>query len=285
LSKTGQEVCEYRFRHNDGTYRWMRDEARLMRDVSGAPIEVIGYWIDITERKQVEERLRTAERLAAIGELAAMIGHDLRNPLTGITAAAYYLRTNVGTLLDAKGKEMLSIVERDIEYSNKIIDNLLEYSREVYLDLGETTPAAVVDEALSLLKPPGPIAVLNLAAMTPIMTVDEEKIRRAILNIVENAFDAMPDGGQLTITSTEVDGTVKIAFSDTGCGMSKEIIEKLWSPLFTTKAKGMGLGLPISKRIVEAHGGTIAVGSEVGKGATFTLTLPTSTRDPAVSPG
>jgi PAS domain S-box-containing protein len=225
----------------------------------------------------VEERtreLRKSERLAAIGELAAMVGHDLRNPLTGITAAAYYLKTKWGSRFDPKTNEMLKLIERDIEYSNKIIEDLLEYSREIRLDLTESTPRSITDDALGLVKPPRNVTVLNLTAITPRMTADVEKVKRAFLNIIKNAFDAMPQGGKLTITSTEVDGNVKVAFADTGMGIGKATMEKLWSGPFTTKAKGIGLGLPISKRIVEAHGGSISVESEAGKGTTFTVTLP-----------
>jgi len=115
---------------------------------------------------------------------------------------------------------------------------------------------------------------LNLTAVTPRMTVDVEKVKRAFLNIIKNAFDAMPQGGKLTITSVEANGNVKVEFADTGTGMSKSTMEKLWSGPFTTKAKGIGLGLPISKRIIQAHGGSISMESETGRGTSFTVTLP-----------
>jgi signal transduction histidine kinase len=203
-----------------------------------------------------------------------MVGHDLRNPLTGITAAAYYLKTKWGSRFDPKTNEMLKLIERDVEYSNKIIEDLLEYSREIRLDLIESTPRSITEDALRLVKPPRNVTVLNLTAVTPRMTVDVEKVKRAFLNIIKNAFDAMPQGGKLTITSAEANGNVKVEFADTGTGIGEAAMEKLWSGPFTTKAKGIGLGLPISKRIVEAHGGSISVESEAGRGTAFTVTLP-----------
>jgi two-component system sensor histidine kinase HydH len=99
-------------------------------------------------------------------------------------------------------------------------------------------------------------------------------MRRAFTNIIKNAIDAMPNGGKLAIISKKINECVEISFSDTGIGMEKKVIEKLWTPLFTTKAKGMGFGLPICKRIVESHGGKISVESTEGEGSTFTMTLP-----------
>jgi two-component system, sporulation sensor kinase E len=110
------------------------------------------------------------------------------------------------------------------------------------------------------------------------MEVDIDKIKRVFVNMIRNAIDVMPKGGRLTIKSTKLNENVQITFSDTGMGMTKETLEKLWAPLFTTKAKGMGLGLAICKRIVEAHGGSISVESVVGKGTTFAITIPIKPR-------
>jgi signal transduction histidine kinase len=104
--------------------------------------------------------------------------------------------------------------------------------------------------------------------------VDKEKMKRVFVNIIKNAVAAMPKGGKLTISSRKTDDAVEISFTDTGVGMSKEVLEKLWTPFFTTKAKGLGLGLPICKRIVEAHDGKITVNSVLNKGTTFTVTVP-----------
>jgi signal transduction histidine kinase len=107
------------------------------------------------------------------------------------------------------------------------------------------------------------------------MKVDVDKMKRAFVNILKNSFEAMPEGGKLTIKSKKSGGKVEIAFADTGAGIPKETLERLFIPLFTTKARGMGFGLAICKRIIEAHGGKISVESTLGKGTTFTLIIPT----------
>jgi signal transduction histidine kinase len=267
-------VFEYRFLHKDGTSRWIREEAKVIRDAAGNPVEVMGCWTDVTERKRLEEELAKSQRLATIGELAAMVGHDLRNPLTGIATATYNLKTHLGKRIDGEAKEALEIIEQDIQSSDKIINDLLEYSRETYLDLKETDAKSITKDALVHTKIPAKIRIANSTHNQPKILIDAEKMRRVFINLIKNAVDAMPKRGTLRIASRKSDGNLEITIADTGTGMTRETIDKLWSPLFTTKAKGMGLGLPIAKRLVEAHGGSITVESKVGKGSSFTVTLP-----------
>lgn len=288
------------------TVRKRKDGTLVSVSISVAPITVenklvgyVGLYKDITERLQMQKKLQEysehleelvekrtkqlremqqqllkAERLAAIGELAGMVGHDLRNPLTSIASAVYYLKTKLGSKVDKKTREMLKLIEKSVEYSNKIIRDLLEYSREIKLELSETTPKSIVKEALALVKIPKKVQVLDLTRDKPKIKVDVEKMKRVLVNIIKNAIEAMPKGGKLTIRSRTRDNSVEITFTDTGVGMSKETLKKIWNPFFTTKAKGMGLGLSICKRIVEAHGGKIFVKSTVGKGTTFTVIMP-----------
>jgi signal transduction histidine kinase len=234
--------------------------------------------------KQVEERTRQlqqtqaklvkSERLAAIGELAGMVGHDLRNPLTSIKGAAYFLKAKYSKGLDATGKMMLATIDNSIDYSNKIINDLLDYSKDIKLELAGTTPKSLLKNTFALIKVPENIKIADETEDTPKFKADTGKMSRVFVNLIKNAFEAMPQGGTFTITSREAKGSVEIVFEDTGIGMSQETLNKLWTPLFTTKAKGMGFGLPICKRIVEAHGGRIFVESAAGIGTTFTVTLP-----------
>ncbi|MEM3881283.1 MAG: CHASE4 domain-containing protein [Candidatus Bathyarchaeia archaeon] len=214
------------------------------------------------------------ERIKAIRTLAAMVGHDLRNPLTGISGAAQYLKRKYGSLMDEKGREMLEVIEKDVQYSNKIINDLLEYSTAIRLNLRETTPKSLVTEALSHIAFPKNIQLIDSTQDTLKIKVDVDKMKRVFINLIRNAVDAMPNGGKLTITSENANGKVKFVFADTGMGISEEHLKRIFEPLFTTKARGMGLGLPICKRMIEAHGGTISVESEQNKGTTFTITLP-----------
>ncbi len=258
------------------------ENARLFQQLDSARKQIKEY-ADKLELKveqrtrqlmETHDKLLKAERLAAIGEVAAMVGHDLRNPLTGIVGAAYYLKMKLSPHMDPVTNEMLELIEKDIEYSNKIVNDLLEYSKEMQLELTDTTPKSVMKEALSLVKIPDNINVLDKTSNEPRLMVDVEKMKRVFVNLIRNAIEAMPRGGKLTVTSKEANGTIRITFTDTGVGMTKEMVERMCTPLFTTKAKGMGLGLPICKRIIEAHGGNVGVESTVGKGTKFTLTIP-----------
>jgi PAS domain S-box-containing protein len=258
------------------------ENAQLIENLEKARKELKRYASQLEQK--VEERTRTlidfqdrllkAQRLAVIGELAGMVGHDLRNPLTSITGAAYYLKKRLAEKCDGKIMEMIELIEKNIAYSNKIVNDLLDYSREVKLDLTETSPKTMVEEALSCVEIPKSIQVVNKAKSPVKIKVDFEKMKRIFINLIRNAVEAMPNGGTLTVKSRKRGDKIEFTFSDTGVGMSEEVLKKLWTPLFTTKAKGMGFGLPVCKRFVEAHGGSIRAESTLGKGTTFTVTIP-----------
>jgi PAS domain S-box-containing protein len=264
---------EYRIKRKDGDWIWLHDRSVSTYENNGMHY-ADGIFSDVTVRKRMEEELLKSRRLAAIGELAAMVGHDLRNPLTSITGAAYYLNTKLASKIGAREKEMLTIIEKSIRYSDKIVNDLLEYSRELHLELVETDARSIAEDALAHMTVPRRIRIENSTKNKPKTWVDAEKMRRVFLNIMQNAFDAMPEGGTLRIASLKSNDGLQIIFVDSGVGMKKEIVANLWNPLFTTKAKGMGFGLPIAKRFVEGHGGSISVESHPGKGSTFTVTLP-----------
>jgi signal transduction histidine kinase len=226
------------------------------------------------ELVESQARLLKSERLAAIGEMAGMIGHDLRNPLSGIKNACYYLRKKQGNFVGDKGLEMLCIIDRSVQYADKIVNDLLDYSREIRLTRENCSPKAIINYIILSSKVPKGVKILGHVEDNVSLHIDETKIQRVFTNLINNAFDAMPNGGTLEIASHQKGKDFLIIFSDTGTGMTSETIEQIFTPLFTTKAQGMGFGLPICKRIVEAHGGTITVASTIGKGTSFTITLP-----------
>ena len=230
------------------------------------------------ELKEAQGRLLKAERFAAIGELAGMVGHDLRNPLMGIKNAAYYLKKKSSACTDDNGKTMINVIDNAIEHANRIINDLLDYSREMHLELGECSPKSLLKSVLPMIQVPDKIEIIDRTADDPVMLADVDKVVRVFTNLVKNALDAMPEGGTLEIRSSRKGENVEFVFIDSGEGISEKVMAKLFTPLFTTKAKGMGFGLAICKRIVEAHGGKVTVESVVGKGTTFTVTLPIEPR-------
>jgi len=252
----------------------------IVRSNRGQDIGITCILHDITYRKEMENKLVKAERFASIGELAGMIGHDLRNPLTSIQGATYYLKTKHVDKMGNTEKEMFKTIEKSIEYSDKIITDLLDYSRVIKLDFETITPKQLMSNILSIIQTPQNIEVQNLTKDHPVIEVDISKMSRVFANIIKNAFDSMPNGGTLTVTCKKSNRNLEVYFVDTGEGMSKETIGKLWTPLFTTKAKGMGFGLAICKRIVEAHGGGISAESIIGTGTTIMVTIPLDRHTP-----
>jgi two-component system cell cycle sensor histidine kinase/response regulator CckA len=295
------DAHEYNVPAADGKPTWVEIIATPIKDKDGNLIAALELVVDITEKKllqselaeysqklkqlveerteqlkQTQTKLLKAEKLAAIGELAGMVGHDLRNPLTGIKGATYYLKNKYAAEIGATGKEMLSTIENAIDHANKIINDLLEYSSKLSLELEETTPKSLLTNALSSIEVPERIRIIDATEGKPKIKADIGNVQKVFVNIINNAMDAMPETGTLTITSHRAEDNLAVTFKDTGIGMTKETLSKLklGFPLFTTKAKGMGFGLPICKRIIEAHGGKISLQSTLGKGTTVTITIP-----------
>ncbi len=213
-------------------------------------------------------------KLEGMTEVSRMVGHDLRNPLTGIKGASYILKKNYGAKMGEKGNSLLKTIDDCVEYSDKIVKDLLEYSCEIKLDKIKASPKRLVDASLSTVVVPSNIQVINEASDSFLLLADTGKIERVFSNLIKNSFDAMPSGGKLSITTRKVSDQIEVDFSDNGIGMTKEVLDKLWLPFFTTKAKGMGVGLSITKRIIDAHEGRIEVQSAVGKGTCFAVFLP-----------
>jgi PAS domain S-box-containing protein len=273
-AKTELRDLEAKFQTKNGAVRLCLLSGSVVKNKNARSIGLTFIVHDITHLKQMEQKLVESERFASIGKLAGMVGHDLRNPLASMNGAAYYLKTRCAPKLDKNGLDMLLTIEKSIDYSNKIVNDLLDYSREVQLDVETATAKTLLDTSFSMISIPENIQVIQHTADEPSMKVDATKITRVFVNLIKNAFDAMPQGGTLTIATAQTDKGLEFTFKDTGEGMTDETLSKLWNPLFTTKAKGMGFGLVICKRIVEAHCGEIKVCSALGKGTTFTLVLP-----------
>ncbi len=233
------------------------------------------------ELRETQEQLVRSEKLAAIGQLAGGVGHELRNPLGAIKNATYYIRRKLSKFESLQKEprimEFLDIMDEEIATSNKIINDLLNFARTGKPAVSLASIETVIDSALSRLAIPENIAVTKkLDADLPEIEIDTTQIRQVLLNLIANAVQAMPEGGKLTISARVRKKYLEIVIADTGQGIPEEIVGKIFDPLFTTKAKGIGLGLAVCESIIENHQGRISVSSRAGRGTTFTIELPLS---------
>jgi len=233
---------------------------------------------DITERKRLQEKLLRSEKFAAIGQLAAVVGHELRNPLGVINNSSYFLSRKLKDVADEKVTKHLKIIERKINSANLIISDLLDFARKKPPTLKQTDLNIILTSVLSDSSIPENIKVTTKLGEIAPMLLDQEQIRRVFQNMILNASQAMSESGKLIIQTSKHDNSVEISFKDTGVGIPEENLTKIFTPLFSTKANGVGLGLAICRQIVEGHGGNITVKSKIGKGSTFTVKLPVERR-------
>lgn len=285
LWKEGQYSFDYRFLHKDGAYRWIREEAKVVRDADGKPIEVNGYLTDITERKHLEEALAKSQRLAAIGETSAMVGHDLRNPLQGIAGVVYLAKRNLESRKTTDRKavtELLDTIQEQITYMDKIVSDLQDYAQPLVPKLTETDLPNLIRQTLSTIKVPAAVKVsVEVEKAAQNVMIDPTLMRRTFANLAMNAIQAMPKRGKLTVRVRSKGDSTVMTVEDTGEGIAKKNLTKLFSPFFSTKAKGQGLGLAVCKRLVEAQGGAITVKSKPRKGTVFTIKMPRGRKEVA----
>ncbi len=256
-----------------------REEALRRRDAEEALRRHLKDLEMLLEEKTKE--FQKVEEIAAIGRVAAMVGHDLRNPLQVLVNLIYLMEETMAMNEEfaklSKGLKidmLLSNMKKQIEYMNKIVSDLQDYARPIKPELVETDLKEFAEEIISSISVPEKVKVTIDIGESFKLMIDPSLMRRVFLNLITNAIQAMPDGGSLRICASMDGGTALVSFEDTGIGIPRENLDKLFRPLFTTKSKGQGFGLAVCKRIVEAHGGTIGVESEVGKGSKFTIKLP-----------
>jgi PAS domain S-box-containing protein len=265
---------ELTFKSKSGTKLNVFFSGSIVKSKMGRDIGIVCIIHDITDMKKMEEKLVKTEKLASIGELAGQIGHDLRNPLAGIKNGIYLIRKKDNPLAEAKKEEVFGWIEDAIEDSNRIITSLVDYSSELNLRPEQCTPKSLAMYALSNIQIPDRLSIINNTTDDVKMFLDVQSMVKVFTNIIKNAIEASPENGIIKIQSMLKGQNIEISFTDSGIGISESILPKLFAPLVTTKAKGMGMSLAICKRIVEAHGGKIAVESKIWKGTTFTINLP-----------
>ncbi|MCX5721589.1 MAG: ATP-binding protein [Nitrospirae bacterium] len=253
----------------------------------GAQTGLVGVFKDLTQIRDLEEEMRRKDWLASLGEMSAGMAHEIRNPLGALAGAMQMLRR------DATGDEtngrLMDIAIREATRLDNIIAEFLQYARPPALNLAEHDLNKVLAETLDLVQHEARARsnikiVTTLAAEALAAQVDQNQLRQVFWNMATNAFEAMPEGGQLTISTScrhiDIAGrksdVIEIAFHDTGEGIPKQNLDKIFLPFFTTKKEGSGLGLAAVHRIVDLHGGWIKVDSRAGHGSRFVVCMPRS---------
>ncbi|MFH0809943.1 MAG: ATP-binding protein [Pseudomonadota bacterium] len=225
-------------------------------------------------QKRLEQQLNHAERLASLGEMVAAVSHEIRNPLGIIRSTAELLKRKV----EGSGVRLAEVIIEEANRLNGIVTEFLDFARPQVPRLAPCRPRAVLERCLEFLDPEIEKHGITLDAVLlgdAEISADSGLLYRAFLNVLVNAVQAMPEGGHLSVTSTILrEGTTLVTIGDTGEGIPEDRARKVWNPFFTTKDKGSGLGLPIVKNIVEAHGGVVEIDSLPGRGTKVIMTFP-----------
>ena len=259
-----------------------------LRDEDGRVYGAIGEFADLSAIKVMEAKIRHLDKLAAMGRFTSSIAHEIRNPLAGITAGIQYMRRR----MDAEHQEHADFILAEADRMNRIIEDLFQVGRPLQLSLQEADLEVLLDRTLRTLAPRleehGVECRLQIADDLPPVAFDADRIEQVLINLVQNAVDASPRGATVEIdmrlgssaeplaaapAAEDLDSIV-VAIRDHGEGIAEENRDKIFEPFFTTKSRGTGLGLYVCHHIVEGHGGTIAVESEIGQGTRFVLCLP-----------
>jgi len=275
------KAIEIQIKKKDGNLKWISVQFFLIVIGDEKFIQIMSQ--DITERKKAQEKLNKLEqklalreKFAVIGEIAGHVAHELRNPLAAIKNNFYYLSKIVENHSE-DFKATMNSIEEDTKRMIKIISELLDYSKDQKLDLKNLNINLLIENSLKRLKIPSDITIhKNFQENIPNLIADKLRLEQIFLNLIENAFDAMKDGGDLTIATTKEKSEIIIQIKDTGVGIEPKNLKKLFTPLFSTKIWGFGLGLSIVKKYCKLHNGKIFIKSRLGEGTIITLKFPTN---------
>lgn len=232
---------------------------------------------DITEKQNLQFLVKRTDRMSELGEMAATVAHEIRNPLGGIRGYASLLYRDLSK--EPHLQEMAGFIVDGTKQLEKLVTTILQYARPIQINPESIDLCSFLRDVLKFIKVdpafPKDIQIISHIPNEPLLVpIDKESLKSALLNLVFNAFHAMPTGGQLTLALLKQTNWCQISISDTGIGMEEEMLKQLFSPFFTTKQKGNGLGLVETQKIIKAHHGSIEVRSTPNRGSTFTITLP-----------
>jgi PAS domain S-box-containing protein len=271
---------------DEGRRVTVRASASELRDDAGRSDGLVVLLRDITEMSRLELQLRRTDKLAALGTLAAGVAHEVKNPLHALTLNLHLLQTELVAPEPAatEVKQYFDILRSEMDRIHRIVENFLRFSKPSIPEVTSLKPHALLERVLSLAAFEAADHDVAIATQFDLeldsLLGDEGQLSQVFLNIVINALQAMPSGGTLTVTTRRCGRWAEIAVTDSGEGIPREILPHVFDPYFTTRPRGVGLGLAIAHRIVEGHQGTIDVESEVGKGTTMIVRLPLTNQLP-----
>lgn len=267
---------ELEIEHADGKTMQLGITTSIVRDEGESPCGVIAIFKDISGTKYLERRVREAQQLAVLGEMAACVAHEIRNPLNAINGFAQLIRDKTGEGDKVHG--YAELVVREAGRINKIIEDMLDLARRRVPDFKATDINRLVEDAGEAItkraNEKGLSVEYRYDLSIPSVAADGNQLREVLLNLLHNAIDASATGGRIEVVTGTEDEWLTVNVADQGCGMSDEVQARLFEPFFTTKSVGTGLGLVITRRIIEAHGGSIEAESEEERGTRFTIKLP-----------
>lgn len=247
-----------------------------VQDDRGETIQAIQYIKDVTDRVKLQKQLREVEQLTGIGQMAANVAHEIRNPLLAVGGFARQLHEGMDA--DDPRREYTSIILEEVTRLEQILREQLTLERHLVPVLAEVDINQILRDVRKLLSHgilSSQIRLIgNLAETLPTTLGDANQLKQAFLNIITNAIQSLPDGGVITVTTSQKGGSIVVRIEDTGPGIPGDVMSKLFVPFFTTRKAGSGLGLAVTKRIIDNHGGDIEVMSEGGKGTAFNISIP-----------
>jgi signal transduction histidine kinase len=253
----------------------------LLLGVSAVALIWVNQNRALRKMKEMEDRIQLAERLSSLGHLAAGVAHEIRNPLNAIGMGLQRLKREFLPPEESQKNEYLSftdVISKEVKRVNGIIEQFLTLSRAFQLNLQESSLQNLLKNLITLFQEEassqGILIQTQLDSDVPPMKMDSEKLTQALINIMKNGMQAMEKGGVLRIETKPLRGHMEIIIADTGSGIPPDQMEKIFNYYYTTKEKGVGLGLPIAHRIIEAHGGQMKVESKAGAGTKVMITLP-----------
>jgi signal transduction histidine kinase len=252
-----------------------------LRNRNGEVVEVVEYVKDVTAEKELQRQIIQSERLAVVGRMSANVAHEIRNPLGTIVLNAELLEEELDRLESqdrTEARELLGVMKSELDRLTEVVEEYLQFARLPKVKLESGRVNAVISDLLFFLKEEFAerkvLVVEELDPSLPSAQLDPKQLRQALLNIIKNSMEAMPEGGKLTISTAQKDGKAEITVGDTGKGILEENLELVFTPFFSTKHGGTGLGLSITSHIIKEHRGTISFQSYPGLGTAFTIRLP-----------